>query len=215
MKALLLFTFIFIMCISPLSAEPMYRWLDAEGHEQYSNDPPAGYEDGSVEVEIIDEAKTLSSQGAFIEQKNRSEDVRFLTEVEWIEQFARFEALPPRLPADTQAALAKIKKIIADEDLYVDRMSSRLYRYGDQYAKRKAAYEKERAEQKKRGFNMAFWRPKTVVESEEEYIHRKERYKSEVSFHGLILAWARQKEIQYTIKLEEEERQKKSKEKVK
>lgn len=215
MKTILFVLFSFVFIVSPLCAEPLYRWFDKDGQEQYSNTPPSGYEDGTVEVDIIDEAKTLSFQSEFIEKKNQSENVNFLTDDEWLTQFKRFDALPPRLSEDTKAALAKIKKIIADEELYVDRVKRRLQRYGDQYAKRKAEYEHEREENEKRGFDMAFWRPKTVVESEEEYTHRKENYKEQASYHGLILAWARQKEIQYTIKLQQEERQKQNAEKVK
>jgi hypothetical protein len=208
MKTLLLLILFILICLIPLiGAEPLYKWIDDDGHEQYSNDPPRGYEDGTVHVEIIDGASELSFKGEFVEQKTQTKTMRFLTDEEWIEHFDRYDALPPRLPDDTKDALIRLKRIIADEDVYVSRIKKRLSHHNEQYARRKAEFDQERDEHEKRGFNMTFWRPKTVVESEEEHEYQKKKYSEEMSYHGLILAWAKQKEIQYRIKLQEQERQ--------
>jgi len=187
----------FLCIYSPVHAETFYRWIDDKGNEQYSNTPPRGYEEGDEGIEVLQDVKELTTKGEFVKQTIRDDAILQITDDEWSKKFSALEKEPPELPTDNEEALSKVNRIIADEQVYIELQKKRLSNYVSEYAKRKNDYDMELEEEKNQSedFDINFWKSRVTIEKPEEYEYRKNKYKSEIRYHGLIIAWAKQKRL--------------------
>jgi hypothetical protein len=197
MKKIIFFTSTYILGLTIVIlfsafADPVYHWYDKDGNEQYSNTPPEKRQNIHQNFQIIKDAQSISKNSEFVKSTKRIDSLLSITDNEWYDKFKFYDKMPPELPIDDHNALLHVKKIIADEIVYVELQKRKHLTYIDEYKKRENEYQNElnEAQASDKNFNIHQWKSQTIIESHEEYENRINRYLTEIDFHELVLNWA-------------------------